>query len=786
MFKNYLKIAVRNLLKSKSFSFINITGLAVGMAGVILILLWMQNELSIDQYHENKDRIYAVWNKAVFDGKIQCWSVTPKPLAAAMKQDYPEIEQVTRKRGADGLLLTVKEKKLVASGSFVDSNFLNVFTFPLVQGNKNSVLKNMSSIVITEKLAKRLFGNEDPMNKTILIDSSDNFTVTGVLKDLPNTTDFAFDYLIPWSYSTKLGWDDQYWGNNSVKTYAELKPGVNIAAFGNKVKDVTKRHSKNEEDVEVFLHPMAKWHLYSSFENGKIAGGKIVVVRMFGLIALFILVIACINFMNLSTARSEKRAKEVGIRKVVGAGKKLLIGQFIGESVLLSFIAGLFALLLVQLSLGAFNDLVNKQLYVPYASPWFWLSAIAFILITGLLAGSYPAFYLSSFKPVSILKGTFKSSGALVTPRKVLVVLQFSFAISLIISTIIVQKQIVYAQQRQSGYVRDGIVYTFLKGDLEKNYSLVRNELLSSGAVTSVTKTSAPLTEGWSNSWGIGWEGKEPNSKIVLDRYVADNNIVKTAGFKLVAGRDFDLDAYKTDSLGIILNESAVKVMGFKDPIGKIVKDNGRDWHVVGVIQDFILQSPYQPTVPMVIEGAMGWFNVIHMRLNGANSATANMAKVEAIFKKYNPAYPFDYRFIDEEYAQKFDGEKRTAKFVGLFAALTIFISCLGLFGLAAYMAENRVKEIGVRKVLGASIFSITTLLSKDFVKLVVIAILIASPMAWYGMNKWLDGYAYRIQVSWWLFAMAGFGAIFIALITVSYQSVKAAMANPVKSLRSE
>jgi ABC-type antimicrobial peptide transport system permease subunit len=532
---------------------------------------------------------------------------------------------------------------------------------------------------------------------------------------------------------------------------------------------------------------MSRWRLYSSFKGATEDGGRIEFVRLFGIIAGFVLLIACINFMNLSTARSERRAKEVGIRKVVGAPRGTLIMQFIGESVLLSLLAAIVAIAIVQLSLSGFNQLTEKHLFIPFGSGWFWLSGIAFILFTGLLAGSYPAFFLSSFQPVKVLKGTFKAANALITPRKVLVVLQFTFAITLIICTIIVKQQIDYARERDTGYEKANLVYHFLDGDVGKNYALIRQELLSSGVATSVCKTSSPLTTSYSDTWGFQWEGKAPNDKTDFDRFAADQDLAATTGVKLVEGRDFDLRQYPTDSTAMLLNESAVKAMHFKRAIGQIIRDDTTHYHVVGVVKDFILQSPYQPVTPMVIQGgASGFFNCIQIRLNNHHSTESNLKKAEAIFKKYNPEYPFEYHFVDEDYSRKFDDEKRTGALAGLFAGLTIFISCLGLFGLATYMAENRVKEIGVRKVLGASVAGITTLLSRDFLQLVMVSSLLAAPLAWWGMYTWLRNYPYRVEIQWWVFALAGILSAGIAVLTVSYQAIRAAMANPSKSLRSQ
>jgi len=784
MLKNYFKIAFRNLLRNKGFSAINISGLAVGMASAILILLWIYNEVSYDQFHKNKDYLYEAWNRGTFDGKLQCWDNTPKILGPTLKQEYPEVAEVSRQYSR-WYVTRAGEKKVSSKALVTDPSFLSMFSFPLLQGNAKTVLNNVYSIVITEKMAKKMFGTTDVMNKVISIDK-DNFTVTGILKDLPTNSSIDFEYILPWAYLIKTGGDDNYWGNNSVQTFVQLKPNASEALANVKIKDITKKHSNGLEEQEVFLHPITKLHLYSNFENGKISGGRIETVRLFGIIAAFILLIACINFMNLSTARSEKRAKEVGIRKVAGANRGLLIGQFIGESVIISFIAGLLALLIVQLCLPSFDKLVSKELSIPYANVLFWISAIVFVLITGFIAGSYPAFFLSSFNPATVLKGTFKKSHAAVNPRKILVVLQFSFAIILIICTLMVTQQIRYAQNRDAGYNRDQIVYVWIAGDLDKNFKSFKNELLRSNITSSVTRTASPLSFGFSDTWGIEWQGKDPNAKIDFDRYSEDEGLVKTAGLKILQGRDMDLTNYPTDSSAMLLNESAAKAMGFRNPLGQLIRDGEDEYHIIGVVKDFLLGSPYDHAKPMIIEGSKSYFNVVHVKLDAKKSTAESLKIIEQLFKRANPDYPFEYHFIDEEYAAKFDDTQRTATLTGLFAGLTIFISCLGLFGLAAYMAENRVKEIGVRKVLGASVLNITALLSKEFLALVTISIIIASPIAWYAMHVWLQGYSYRINMQWWVFVMAGMLSVIVSLITVSFQAIKAAVANPVKSLRTE
>ena len=787
MIKNFFTIAWRNLLRNKGFSAINILGLAIGMASAMLILLWIINEVSYDQFHAHKDRIYEVWNKADFNGEKQAWNTTPKILARTLERDVPEVERAVRVDWQKSYLFSVGDKRLKIDGNIVDSGFLQMFSFPLLQGNPATALMDMHNIVITETLAQKLFGTTNAMGKTVKIDNKENFTVTGILKDLPNNTRFRFEFLIPWAYLRFTGDDDAYWGNNSTRTYVMLRPNTTLASAAPKVKVIKQKYQPEESKWEMFLYPMSKWRMYSSFENGVEDGeGRIVFIRLFGIIAAFILLIACINFMNLSTARSEKRAREVGIRKVVGARRGSLIGQFIGESIFIAAIAGLIAVLIVEIALPGFNRLTDKHLSIDYSSPNNWMAAVGFILVTGVIAGSYPAFFLSSFQPVKVLKGTFKKAHALITPRKVLVVLQFTFAIILIICTIIVKQQLDYAQSRDTGYNKDNLVYHLFTGDIEKNYDLIKHELLTSGAAVSVTKTSAPITQSWSDGWGQEWEGKDPNDKTDFFRYNQDEGLATTAGLEFIMGRDFDLKKFPTDSTAMIINESALKVMKFRDPIGKIVRDNGKEWHIVGVIKDFILTNPYEPTQPMLIYGAGSWFFTMLIKLNSANSVSDNLALAEGIFKKYNPEYPFEYKFVDEEYAQKFEDEQRIGTLSGLFAILTIFISCLGLFGLATYMAENRIKEIGVRKVLGASVTGITRLLSVDFLKLVLVSFFIAAPISWWTMHEWLSNYTYAVSIQWWVFVLAGLVSAFIAFISVSYQAIKAATANPVKSLRTE
>jgi ABC-type antimicrobial peptide transport system permease subunit len=624
------------------------------------------------------------------------------------------------------------------------------------------------------------------MGKTLLVDNQYSKTVTGVMKDLPGNTLFDFDALIPVDFLKVQDWYSEEWTNNSIATYVELHPNARLDLTNKSIQGITNAHTNNSAEIEVFLYPLGKRHLYSKFVNGVPVGGLIDNLRLFGIIAGLILLIACINFINLSTARSGKRAKEVGVRKVMGGKRRLLIKQFLEESMLVAFFAGSVALVLALITLPLFSTLMGKQLSIDLNNILFWSVWVGIILFTGLLAGSYPAFYLSSFLPVKVLKGVFRTKQTLFSPRKVLVVAQFTVACILILSTLVIHRQIKYAQDRETGYNKDLLIYTRLDGDITKNYELIKQDLLQSGTATSITKTLSPMSQGWSNTWGVNWQGKDPDARLTFDLYYTDADWTKTVGTTIIEGRDIDIYTYATDSTAMLLNESAAKIMNFENPLGEIISTQGKDWHVVGVVKDFILRSPYRIVEPMLIGGPGGWFNTMHIKLNGQNRIADNLAKAEQIFKQYNPAYPFDYQFIDEEYARKFNEEKKSETLATWFAGLTIFISCLGLFALVSYMAETRRKEIGIRKVLGASVYNVTLLLSKEFLILVLISVVIASPIAWWAMGKWLTNYAYRTNIPWWLFVVVGCVSLCIALLTVGFQSVKAATANPVKAIKSE
>lgn len=796
MLKNYLKIAWRNLLKNKGFTAINIVGLAIGMAGALMILLWLQNMLTMDRYHEKSDRLYIMSNRDEHQGSKFAWVYTPKILGPSMKEEFPDIETYSRYSGENYFLTTYQDKKLKTKLSFVDPGFFNMFSFPIAKGEKTNLLNDLKSIVITAKKAKDLFGDDDPIGKIIKIDSVDQVKVQAVIEDIPSNSSFDFEGLISWEYAKSINYYDENWNNNSIFTYILLKNEVSLSDFNNKIKSFTRDHINGDNNssssairstVDIFAYPYKDQFLYNNGKGGEFKSGRIDLVNLFAWIGGFILLVACINFMNLSTAKSERRAKEVGVRKVIGADKKSLIFQFLTESILISLLAAVLSIIIIIIALPHFNELVSKNISISFLTASTWLFLLGFALFTGLLAGAYPAFFLSAFKPISTLKGKFKATTKGLSMRSVLVIVQFTLAIILIIATVVVYKQIDHSKERDRGYQENGLIYTEIEGNVEKNFKSIKNELLSSNAVISVSKNMSPVTDRYSSGWGFTSDASlEDDKKISFNRFSSDADGVKTLGFTLINGRDIDVYKFPTDSNAVLINETAVQTLKLKNPVGSIINGDGRRLTVVGVIKDFVMASPFGKTEPTVILGPSSYFSVVHYRLNPARSTSDNLKTIEGIFKKYNPDYPFSYHFIDKVFENKFKETKAVGTIAMLFAGLTIFISCLGLLALIAYMAETRMKEIAVRKVLGASVPQITTLLSMDFIKLVIISILIASPIAWWAMNNWLQDFEYRINIEWYYFVIAGASAILISLATISFQSIKAALANPVDSLRDE
>ncbi|WP_090373695.1 ABC transporter permease [Dyadobacter sp. SG02] len=789
MLGNYLKIAFRNLLKNKGYASINILGLAMGMAVALLIGLWVRYEWSFDNFHENRANIVRVKKKTHFNNHKGTQDGIMLPLAAELRTNFSEAKYVTRVDWGDKHSLVAGDQKLSRQGYYADPDFLKMFTFPLVKGRADQVLKEPHSIVLTETLAKAMFGSAEPMGKVIRVDNQFEVMVTGILKDIPKNSSFQFDYLMP--YELNIATSDfvrgalDEWGNNFLQTYVQLHEGVTAEAFSARIANLVRQKMKDKEESLLFVHPMPKWHLFGEFKDWVNTGGAIEYVRLFAVIGVLVLLIACINFMNLSTARSEKRAREVGIRKAVGSQRKQLIAQFLTESMLTALLGFVIALLMVEFSLPYLKNVGFE--HITFSLNDISLLGVAFAgcIVTGLLAGSYPALYLSGFVPVKVLKGTFQVGKAANLPRKILVVTQFTFSIALIIGTVIVFQQIQHAKSRPMGYNPEKLIWLSLSSDLQKNFFPMKTELMGTGYVEAVSRTSSPMT-GVYNQWeGFSWPGKDPQSQPLFTALMVDPAYFKAAGLKLKDGRFF-AEKVLSDSNAIVLNEASVKLMGFKNPVGSHVRFGDADLTVIGVTKNVIQQNPYDEVQPavMLMQPDFTFQGLIRFK-SGADLKKA-LTAIQPVIEKYNPSYPFEYRFVDDEYDQKFRSEAQIGQLAGIFAALAILISCLGLFGLASFMAERRTKEIGVRKVLGASVSQLWLLLSRDFVLLVLISCAIASPLAYYFLQKWLGNYNYHINISPFVFLGAGVSAVLVTLATISFQSIRAALMNPVKSLRTE
>ncbi len=794
MLRNYIKIALRNLLRNKAYSIINIGGLAVGMAVAMLIGLWIYDELVFNKYHQNYDRIVQVMQHNMYNGQKSTQVSNPYVMADEIRKNYgSDFKYVLQSSWTSNHILAYGDTKLNKEGNYFEPQVIDMLSLKMISGTQDA-LKEPHSIILSESVAGALFKNTNPIGKIIRIDNKTDVKVTGIYEDIPHNSDFReVTYLMPWElYVINNEWIRKMndpWDSNFTQTFAQLAQQADAEKVSAKIKNV-KYNRVSQDDrrykPEVFLHPMSKWHLYSEFKNGVNAGGRIQFVWLFGIIGVFVLLLACINFMNLATARSERRAKEVGIRKSIGSVRGQLISQFFSESLLVVGFAFVLSIVLVLFILPAFNEVADKKISIPWLNPVFWLSGIAFTVITGLVAGSYPALYLSSFEPVKVLKGTFRVGRLASLPRKVLVVVQFTVSVTLIIGTVIVYRQIQHAKNRPVGYDRDGLVMTFTgTPDIHNHYETLRNDLKNAGTIVEMTESTSPTTQDWNTNGGFFWEGKDPNLAVDFPNSGVTHDYGKTVGWQFKEGRDFSRD-FATDSAAFVINEAAAKYMGLKKPVGSILKWNDRPYTIVGVIKDMVVQSPYQPVRPSVFHISKEAENVIIMKLNPNRSASESLSKIDATFRKYAPALIFDFQFVDEEYARKFGNEERIGKLAGFFAILAVFISCLGIFGLASFMAEQRTKEIGIRKILGASVVNLWALLSTDFVRLVLVSFLVAMPVAWYFMSEWLQNYEYRTDISWWIFALAGMGALVITLLTVSFQAIKAALANPVKSLRSE
>ena len=793
MLKNYFKIALRNMRRYKIFSLINILGLALGMACSILILLWVQDERGIDNFHENKDRLYVVYQRQFIDNKIEAGYFTPGLLGNEMKRVIPEIEYASGfswvDDATDRLTFQAGDKIMKFDGCYADSDYFNMVSYPLLKGTKTTALNSPVSLCISEKMANAFFGNAGAaIGKTLRYENKKDLTVAGVFADVQNNSSLKYDFLINWATFLEANSWAKEWGNNGPNVLVMLRKNADPQLVDKKVRKFLDKYNKDQTSsfhVELGLQKWSEKYLHSKFKNGYLAGGRIEYVRLFSIVAIFILLIACINFMNLTTARSAKRAKEIGVRKVAGAVKGALMRQFLSEAILITTFAVLLSLALVVVLLPYFNQLTQKQIQFPYSNVFFWTSIVVLTFITGIASGIYPAVFLSSFKPITVLKGTLKFSNSSAFLRKGLVVFQFVLSIILITGTIIISQQVNYIQKANLGYDRENLVYIPVEGELRKSYKLFKEEALNAPGIKSVSRMGETITNIGSSSYGLEWIGKDPNTSPDFTNTFEGYDFVKTLNLQLVAGRDISKD-FASDSMGYLINESALKIIGYKDPVGKPLTLWGMKGTIVGVLKDFHFSSLHDRIKPLILRNGENstWGNIL-VRTEAGKTKQA-MASLERIYKQLNPKFPFTYSFSDEEYQKLYKSEQIVGKLSGYFAFLGIFICCLGLLGLAMFTAEQRTKEIGIRKVLGASVVSLFTLLSKEFILLVVIAMAIATPLAWWAMYNWLQGFAYRVPIEIWVFAIAGILAILIALITVSFQAIKAAVANPVKSLRTE
>ena len=794
MIKNYFKIAWRNLVKSKGYSAINIGGLAVGMAVAMLIGLWVHDELSFNKYHANYDRIAQVMQHANFNGKIESQIANPAVMGPEIRAKHgSDFKYVVQSSWIGGHLLTIGNKNISKVGIFFEPEAPEMLTLKMLKGTRAG-LKDPYSILLSASTAEAIFGDTDPLNKVLKLDRTADVKVTGVYEDLPDNTTFReIKIMMPWKlWQIQNTWSetlDDPWGSNFSQTFAQIADNADMEKVSAKIKNVKLNNvSKDEAKYEwaVFLQPMKNWNLYNEFKNGKNIGGNIQYVWLFGIIGIFVLVLACINFMNLATARSERRAKEVGIRKTVGSLRWQLIRQFFAESYLVVFLAFVLCLVLVVLLLPLFNEVAAKKIEMPWQNPVFWSFSLVFIALTGLLSGSYPAFYLSSFQPLKVLKGTFRVGKFASIPRKVLVVTQFTVSVMLIIGTIIIYQQIQHAKNRPIGYARNGLISLGMEKEVRDHFEAVRTELKNSGAIEEMAASNSPLTQVWNTNGGFDWEGKDPNMAVDFPNNKVSHEFGKTVQWKIKEGRDFSKN-FASDSAAFIINESAAKFLGFKDPVGKILKWEDQPFTIIGVVNDIMQESPFYPVRPTLYHIATfdNMYNLV-LRLNPNKPVGQSVAQIAQVIKKYSPDVPFDYKFVDEDFGNKFRAEERIGKLASYFAVLAIFISCLGLFGMASFVAEQRTKEIGIRKVLGASVVNLWRLLSKEFMFLVLLSCIIAAPIAYYYLNNWLTNYDYRIEIRWPVFVLAACAALFITLLTVSFQAIKAAIANPISSLRTE
>ncbi|HVU54247.1 MAG TPA: ABC transporter permease [Puia sp.] len=787
MLTNYLLVAWRQLKRHRLYSLINVSGLALGIAVAMLIGIWVWDELTFNHGHSRYASLARIQSITRVNNEVTVDSYASVPMEAALRSNAPSAFRDLALVSQGGHVIATQDKQLSQWGMWAQPAFPVMFSFRMVSGNA-AALKDPSSLLLSQYAAQSLFGNTDALNQTVTVDGQTQMKVGGVYADLPESSEFyGTEVVMAWDNKSNRGTTmDDDWYDHHFELYTELADGVTEADVTARIKDVSRSHMKGGFE-ELALQPMDQWHLYNEFRNGKPAGGAIRTVGLFMAIGCFILLLACINFMNLSTARGNLRAKEVGLRKTVGSGRGQLIAQFLGEALLMTLFSLAIAIGLAALLMPTFDRLAGKQLVFPWTSPGFWLAAVCFAALTGLLAGSYPAFYLSAFKPVEVLKGVFRTGRSAVVARKVLVVVQFTISIALIIGILVVHRQIRYAQDRPVGYTRAGLITVAMSepGHME-HFDALRTALIQSGGVSEVAASSSPATDVENDMLGYNWKGRDPNTTPVIGTLFVSYEFGKTLGWHLKEGRDFSRD-FPTDSGAFVINEAAARYMGLTHPVGEFIRWHNEDHPIIGVIHDMVMKSPYQPVEPTFFTLRTDRrIHLIMIRLNPTLTQRAALSMIEPVFRKYSPGSPFSYSFTDEDYAAKFRAEEQIGSLSGMFTVLAMLISCLGLFGLASFIAEQRTREIGIRKVLGASVVQLWGLLSREFALLVLIAFAIAAPIAWVGGQEWLRGFDYRANFSVWIFVVAGISAITITLLVVSLQSIRAARANPVKSLRAE
>ena len=790
MFKLNFKIILRSIWKNKVSSIINVVGLAIGLAACLMLLLYVMYELNFDKQSKDSENVHVVMTNVLDDkGKIfVTFNGSTTAFAPVIKREIPEVKYISRMDYGNTGLIANGINGFKKKSKFAEPDILKMYDYKFIHGDPKTALKDPRSVILTESTAKTLFGSTDVLNKTVKYQEKENLTVTAVIKDLPENSSNRFDYLMPWSLYEILdeGARDLNWSNFSFVTLVTLRPDANLDLVNKKIYEAIKRNNR-EVSQPNFLFPLSKMHLYGKFEEGKSLGGDIEQIWLFTALAIGILLIACINFMNMATAKSEKRAKEVGIKKTIGANRRSLIMQFLAESMVLTLISVIIAIALIEAFMPIFNNLLNIKMSIPYFNSYIWLGLLSVILLTGLIAGSYPAFYLSSFNPTQSLKRNVEGRSFFsLSLRKLLVIGQFCFTIILIISTLVIYKQIQFIKNKPVGFDVNALVEMPQDGQLNEKFELLKTRLLKSGAVTNMYQSSVNLSHHGSNFTGIEWRGMpNPENKVLFNRVGTTYDYISTNGIKLISGRDFN-KKYASDSSAILVSASAVKVMGLKKPVGEIVKMFDSNCTIIGVFDDYVWDSPYQSNNPMIVYFNKGGTGAITMRLNENNNLQQNIETITSITKEINPAYPVEIKFMNSIYAEKLTKEKTLGLLSNLFGGLAIFISCLGLFGLLSYSAEQRTKEFGIRKVLGASVVSLMQLLSLSFVKMILVATVLAAPIAYYVMLKWLDNFEFHTTISWWIIALAALGTISITLLTVSYKAYRTAKSNPINALKYE